>query len=242
MIRGEEVIGSIRAALERESRVNLHDHPIELSFNDGVVTISGEVGGVAAKKLALALAAKPSPVTGIVDRLRVEPSEQMEDGAVRDHVCNALASEPAFMEYAVQAVVKQELEEVRGTAQKGLDRLIEVEVNDGVVILNGRAESISHKRMAGVLAWWVPGSRDVVNGIEVWSNIEENDEELVDLVRIVLEKDPLVNAAQVAVHSKQGVVTLDGAVPTLNNKWAAESDVWYVLGVNDVVNNLVIMG
>lgn len=242
MIRAEEVIGSIRAALERESRVNLHDHPIELSFNDGVVTISGEVGGVAAKKLALALAAKPSPVTGIVDRLRVEPSEQMEDGAVRDHVCNALASEPAFMEYAVQAVVKQELEEVRGTAQKGLDRLIEVEVNDGVVTLNGRAESISHKRMAGVLAWWVPGSRDVVNGIEVWSNVEENDEELVDLVRIVLEKDPLVNAAQISVHSQAGVVTLDGGVPTPNNKWAAESDVWYVLGVNDVVNNLVVMG
>ena len=242
MIRAEEVIGTIRAALEREPRVNLHGHPIELDFSDGVVTVAGEVGGIAAKKLALEIAAKPQPVSGIVDRLRVEPSEQMEDGAIRDHVCNGLASEPAFMEYAVQAIVKQDLEEVRGSAQRGLDRVIEVEVNDGLVTLNGRAESISHKRLAGVLAWWVPGSRDVVNGIEVWSDPEENDDELVDLIRIVLEKDPLVNAAQVSIHCKDGVVTLDGAVPTPNNKRAAESDAWYVLGVNEVVNNLVVTG
>ncbi|GFO64941.1 BON domain-containing protein [Geomonas paludis] len=242
MIRADEVIGTIRAALEREPRVNLHGHPIELDFADGVVTVAGEVGGIAAKKLALRIAATPAPVTGIVDRLRVEPSEQMEDGAIRDHVCNVLASEPAFMQYAVQAIVKQDLEEVRGTAQRGLERVIEVEVNDGVVILNGRAESISHKRLAGVLAWWVPGSRDVVNGIEVWSDPDENEDELVDLIRIVLEKDPLVNAAQVSIHSKEGVVTLDGAVPTPNNKRAAESDAWYVLGVNEVVNNLVVTG
>lgn len=242
MIRAEEVIGAIRAALEREPRVNLHGHPIELAFEDGVVTVTGAVGGIAAKKLALEIAARPAPVTGIVDRLRVEPSEQMEDGAIRDHVCNALSSEPAFMQYAVQAVVKQELEEVRGTAQRGLERVIEVEVKEGVVILNGRAESVSHKRLAGVLAWWVPGSRDVVNGIEVWSDTEENDEELVDLIRIVLEKDPLVNASQITVRSKEGVVTLEGAVQTPNNRRAAESDVWYVLGVNEVVNSLVVTG
>ncbi|MBU5615365.1 BON domain-containing protein [Geomonas azotofigens] len=242
MIRAEEVIGTIRAALEREPRVNLHGHPIALDFADGVVTVQGEVGWIGAKKLALDIAAKPQPVTGIVDRLRVEPSEQMEDGTIRDHVCNALASEPAFMQYAVQAIVKKDLEEVRGTAQRGLERVIEVEVSEGVVILNGRAESISHKRLAGVLAWWVPGSRDVVNGIEVWSGADENDDELVDLVRIVLEKDPLVNAAQVSIRSNDGVVTLEGAVPTPNNKRAAESDAWYVLGVNEVVNNLVVIG
>ncbi|WP_224963388.1 BON domain-containing protein [Geomonas subterranea] len=242
MIRAEEVIGTIRAALEREPRVNLHGHPVELSFADGVVTIAGEVGGIAAKKLALGIAARPLPVTGLVDRLRVEPSEQMEDGAIRDHVCNALASEPAFMQYAVQAIVKQELEEVRGTAQRGLERVVEVEVNDGVVILNGRAESISHKRLAGVLAWWVPGSKDVVNGIEVWSDPDENDDEMVDLIRIVLEKDPLVNASQISIHSTNGLVTLEGAVPTPDNKLAAESDAWYVLGVNEVVNKLVVTG
>lgn len=103
-------------------------------------------------------------------------------------------------------------------------------------------ESISHKRLAGVLAWWVPGSRDVVNGIDLFSNAEEQDEELVDLIRIVLEKDPMVNAAQISVRSRDGVVTLEGAVATPNASRAAESDAWYVLGVNEVVNRLSVLG
>ncbi|NIO09735.1 MAG: BON domain-containing protein, partial [Deltaproteobacteria bacterium] len=36
---------------------------------------------------------------------------------------------------------------------------IEIEVENGVVVLNGHVPSMSHKRLAGVLAWWVPGSR-----------------------------------------------------------------------------------
>lgn len=239
MIRAEEVVGTILAALEREPRVNLHDHPIEVSFADGIVTISGEVDGIAAKKIALETAAAPSPVSGIVDRLRIQPSETMEDGAIRDRVCNAFMSEPALKSYSVRALVKQEIESVRSLEA---DRMLEAEVTDGVVILNGAAESLSHKRLAGVLAWWVPGSRDVVNGIEVSPPMEDNDDEVADLIRLVLEKDPLVNASQIKVRSRALVVTLEGAVATENSRMAAEADAWYVFGVNNVVNNLVVTG
>jgi hypothetical protein len=35
-------------------------------------------------------------------------------------------------------------------------------VRDGLVVLNGRVGSLSHKRLAGVLAWWyrAPGHRE----------------------------------------------------------------------------------
>ena len=239
MIRAEEVVGSIMASLERDARVNMHSNSIEVSFGDGVITISGEVDGIAAKKIILELAAAPSPVSGVVDRLRVEPSERMEDGAIRDHVCNALLGEPAFDSYSIQAVVKQAMETVR-LVDPG--RMMEVDVSDGVVTLNGMVESISHKRLAGVLAWWVPGSRDVVNGMELSPPMEDNDDEVVDAVRLILEKDPLVNASQIRVHSKDLIVTLDGAVSALNSKRAAEADAWYTFGVNAVVNNLVVTG
>ena len=239
MIRAEEVVGSILAALEREPRVNLHAHPIEVGFADGVATLSGEVGGIAAKKLALELAAAQSPVLGVVDRLRVEPSGRREDGAVRDHVCNAFISEPALDSYSVRALVKQEMESVRSL---DLKRILEVEVTDGIVTLNGMAESLSHKRLAGVLAWWVPGSRDVVNGIEVSPPMDDNDDEVADAVRLVLEKDPLVNASQVRLRCHDLVVTLDGAVSTENSRMAAEADAWYVFGVNRVVNKLSVTG
>ncbi len=239
MIRAEEVVGSILAALEREPRVNLHSHPIEISFADGIVTLSGEVGGIAAKKLALELAAAQSPVSGVVDRLRVEPSGRREDGAIRDQVCNAFISEPALDAYSVRVLVKREMESIRALEP---DRLLEVEVSDGVVILNGKAESLSHKRLAGALAWWVPGSRDVVNGIELSPPMEDNDDEVVDAVRLVLEKDPLVNASQIKLRSRDCVVTLDGAVATENSRMAAEADAWYVFGVNGVVNKLTVTG
>jgi osmotically-inducible protein OsmY len=239
MIRGEEVVGTIRATMERESRVNLHSHPIDVTFADGIITLSGEVDGIAAKKIALELAAAPSPVSGVVDRLRVVPSERMEDGQIRDHICNALLSESAFASYSIQAIVKQAMETVRASDP---DRVLEVDINDGVVILNGMAESISHKRLAGVLAWWVPGSRDVVNGIELSPPMEDNDDELTDSIRLVLEKDPLVNASQIRIRSRNYVVTLEGAVATENSKMAAEADAWYTFGVNQVVNNLMVTG
>jgi osmotically-inducible protein OsmY len=239
MIRGEEVVGTIRATMERESRVNLHSHPIDVTFADGIITLSGEVDGIAAKKIALELAAAPSPVSGVVDRLRVVPSERMEDGQIRDHICNALLSESAFASYSIQAIVKQAMETVRVSDPS---RLLEVDINEGVVTLNGAAESISHKRLAGVLAWWVPGSRDVVNGIELSPPMEDNDDELTDSIRLVLEKDPLVNASQIRIRSRNYVVTLEGAVATENSKMAAEADAWYTFGVNQVVNNLMVTG
>lgn len=238
MIRAEEVIGSVFAALEREPRVQLHGYPIEVSYQDGIVTLSGEVAGIAAKKLALELAASPRPVTGIVDRLRVAPADRMEDGAIRDHVCNAFLSEPAFEGYSLQALVKQDLEPVRTL---GASQVLEVEVTEGVVILNGSVQSLSHKRLAGVLAWWVPGSRDVVNGIEVSPAMEDNDFEVVDALQLVLEKDPLVNASQIRLGCRNLVVQLEGAVPTESGKAAAESDAWYLFGVNGVINKISVV-
>jgi osmotically-inducible protein OsmY len=238
MIRAEEVVGAVLAALEREPRVKLHSHPIEVNFQDGTVTLSGEVAGIAAKKLALELAATPKPVTGIVDRLRVEPAERMEDGAIRDHVCNAFLMEPAFEGCSVRALVKQEMEAVRALDSR---HILEVEVADGVVILNGTVDSLSHKRLAGVLAWWVPGSRDVVNGIEVSPAMEDNDFEVVDALQLVLEKDPLVNASQIRLGCRGLVVQLEGAVATESGKTAAEADAWYLFGVNGVINKIAVL-
>lgn len=244
MTRAEEFITAVFNALEQEPRVRLQTHPVKVEFENGIVTLSGEVPEIAAKKIALELAASVPSVSGIVDRLRVEPAERMQDGAIRDHVSNALLGEPAFNSYSIRVLVKGEMEWIRalqGEASGG-DRIFEVEVSDGVVILNGKVESISHKRLAGVLAWWVPGSRDVVNGMEVFPAMEDSDDELADAVRLVLEKDPLINASQIRVTCRDLEVTLRGAVSTERSRIAAESDAWFIFGVNGVVNDIVVTG
>ena len=55
-----EVLHRVRAALASEPRLDLHNFPIELSFAQGTLTLEGEVGDVAAKKLALERAAGPA--------------------------------------------------------------------------------------------------------------------------------------------------------------------------------------
>ena len=237
----ERIVTEVAAALERDTAVNLHEFPLRLEFDDGVLTMEGEVEHIMAKKQALETAATVAGVARIVDRLRLAPAERMQDGEVRDHVCTALLSENLLATCAVLAIVKGRPEVVRET---GRDEggSIDVEVNDGVVILNGAVSSLSAKRLAGVLAWWVPGSRDVVNGIEVAPPEEDNDDEVVDAVRLVLEKNPLVNESQIRATCRDYTVTLEGIVKSEAQRRMAEADCWYVFRVDRVANLLLVEG
>src|SRR5262245_56428372 len=91
------VLKEVRAALEREPRVNFDKHPIKIVFNDvdDTVTLQGEALDIAAKKLALESAAAVPGVRGVVDRIRVTPSERMSDEEIRDHIRDAFIQEPA---------------------------------------------------------------------------------------------------------------------------------------------------
>jgi len=229
------VVRQVRAAFERERRINLHKYPVQIDFRDGILTLSGEVEHIAAKKVGLALAMGVHGVLGIVDRLHVAPAERMGDGAVRHLVHDALLQEPAFQECAIRVKEKGQ-----ATTFKESISVIEVAVEEGVVTLDGQVRGLCHKRLAGVLAWWVPGSRDVINGLGVVPPEDDSDEEVTEAVRIVLEKDPLVNAAQIRVSTRGYVVTLDGLVATEQEKGAAEFDAWYMFGVDGVVNNLTV--
>ena len=92
--------------------------------------------------------------------------------------------------------------------------------------------------LAGVLAWWVPGSRDVINGMEVIPDQPDSDEEMAKAVRIVLKKDPFVNGERIRVAARQSVVTLEGDAPSAPQKEMAEFDAWYVFAVDKVINRL----
>jgi osmotically-inducible protein OsmY len=229
------IVVQVRKELANEPRIDLAHHPLELSFLDGALTMEGEVASLAAKKLALERAAAVAGVDTIVDRLRVTPAKHMEDGEIRDSLRDALLEEGALGDCALRAIVDKQTVRLRDVAG-ARGGAIELEVHDGVVILNGEVRSLEHKRLAGVLAWWVPGSRDVVNGIAVEPPEEDSDAQVTDAVRMVLEKDPFVDAGQIRVFTRDATVTLEGLVRTAAEKRMAEADAWYVFGVGGVVN------
>jgi osmotically-inducible protein OsmY len=175
-------------------------------------------------------------VTGIVDRLRVRPAQRMGDGEIRDLLRDALLQEPAFADFAIRRRLDARVETVREPPEaRGA---IELEVEDGVVTLNGQVPGLDDKRLAGVLAWWVPGSRDVINGIAVEPPEDDSDEAILEAVRLVLEKDPFVNASQMRVGVRHAVVRLTGIVPSEAERDMAEFDAWYVFGVDGVDNRI----
>ena len=234
-----KVIARIRAALEKETRVNLHRFPISLAFAGDDLMLTGELENVAAKKIALELASQVAPGMGLIDRLRVKPAQNMSDAQLRDHVIKVLLDEPALEHCLLHSRLPQQLQTHRNSVSEPSGTIV-VEVRDGVVTLNGEVPSLSHKRLAGVLVWWVPGCRDVVNGLAEVPAQQDNDDEITDAVRLALAKDPFVNETKMQVRSKNGVVTLDGLVPNQTMQRMAEHDAWFVFGVRGVVNKVMV--
>lgn len=235
----ESITKQIHGLLERERRINLHRFPIHISNADGVAVLEGEVGDIAAKKLAIELAASVSSVRGVVDRLRVAPGERRGDGAIRDSLARMFLETPEFRNCTIRSHTNERTEVLReGNGDSVGD--IEIAVENGVITLEGHVISVPHRLFAGVLAWWTPGRCDVINSLQLKPAYEETDEEIAEALRIVLEADPAVDASQIRPTCDDWVITLEGSVPNEEQKRRAEMDAWYISGVERVENRLAI--
>jgi len=227
----------VHAALEREARIKLHHHRIKIDATDGTVTLEGEVADVAAKKLALELAASVRGVRGIVDRLRVAPGERRGDGAIRDSAARLLLEQPELRRCSLNMRTNEKMVVLRRVEQDAVGD-IEISVSDGVILLEGHVISQSHLRFAGAIAWWTPGRRDVINALEVRPDYEDRDDEVSEVMRLVLEADPELDAAQINANCSDKVIVLDGSVPSEQQKRRAELDAWSLFAIRGVVNRL----
>jgi osmotically-inducible protein OsmY len=236
MVDEKSMLEAVRIAVFSEPRVRSNTESILLAFANGELTMEGEVDQVAAKKLALEAAARVPGVDRIIDRLHVRPATPMGDGEIRDKVCDALLEEIVLASCTIRAWNKGRLETLRELPDAA--GAIELRVEDGVVTLDGDVPGYGEKRLAGVLAWWVPGSRDVINGIGITPPEQDSEAGVTDAVLQVLEKDPFVNAESIRVHTRRAVVSLDGTVPREAEVKLAEDDAWYVFGVDKVINRL----
>ena len=227
----------VHAALERESRINLHRYPVRIESTDGTVTLQGEVADIAAKQLALQLAGAVQGVRQVVDRLHVMPGERRGDGAVRDSAARLLLEQPELKGCSFNMKTNEKMVVLRRVAQEATGD-IEISVTDGVIVLEGHVISQSHRRFAGAVAWWTPGRRDVINALEVRPDYEDRDDEVAEVMRLVLDADPELEADQIRANCTGKVLFLDGAVPNEQQKHRAELDAWSLAAIRGVVNRL----
>jgi osmotically-inducible protein OsmY len=244
-----QVLEELRARFRSDRRIGPHVRFVDLSLDaSGTLTLAGEVPDIAAKKRALEIAAMHASVSGIVDRVRVTPAAEMGDAEIRAHLRTAFTQGGDFAEYAVREqttfteaeAATPRFRQIAGDPGTARGR-IDIEVRNGVVILNGEATGLTAKRLAGAMAWWVPGVRDVVNGLEVTPPEDDAPIRIEDAVRVVLDRDPLVDAGQIRVGVRHRTVRLTGAVRSDALRRMAERDAWYVFGVDDVINEIEVI-
>lgn len=170
--------------------------------------------------------------TGLDERRRQQAAAH--DLALGDHLLDALREEVLFHDCILRRRQGAATETVQAPcAARGE---LCVSVQHGVVTLAGEVPALAHRRLAGVLAWWVPGTRDVVDALAVACPEASEDEALTESVRMALEKDPAVDATQIRVKASRGVVKLEGLVWSDAERSRAEADARYVLDVAGVVN------
>jgi len=213
----QDPIKLIKAALTESCRIDHVKTPVDVSMDGDCLIIEGMVERVSQKKKIMLAAMSLNNVTGVVDRLLVRPASRMTDAEIRDHVHASFIDEPVLKETEIR-----------------------IEVERGIVDIEGKVGSLSHKRMAGALAWWVPGVTDVINSLEVVPPEEDNADEITDALRLIFEKDRLVDASAITISVSGWTVTLDGTAPGEAEREAAEDDAWCVWGVNDVISRITI--
>ena len=238
MIDNEAAAEQARRVLRRDPRIDFDHQAMNLTFANGELLLSGEVVHIAAKRRAVERAATAPLVTTVFDELRVRPTEVLADAEISDLVCRALVEEPALAGCTMRKRVRGRFSFVHSPVTS-VGR-IDVGLARGVVTLSGEVPSLAQKRLAGALAWRVPGTRDVVNSLDVRPAEDDSDDAVCDAVRLVLDRDSGIHAAGIRVAAENGHVRLDGTVPAASEIAAAEHDAWFVFGVRDVVNRLVV--
>lgn len=237
-MRGKEAVSKVQAALEREVHLDLRATPISIKIEEGQVCLDGEVSHISTKKQALRAVAGLAEVKKVVDRLRVSTCHNPGDGATRDAVCRWLMRDIDFQNCVIRMCAKGREESIRDGMREDASGNILVGVEDGVVRLSGHVISLSHKRLAGALSWWAHGVRDVENDLQVTPPEEDNDDEIVDGLRLVLECDPYVHSEQISIESHDGTVVLGGEVSSEDERRRAETDAWCLYAVDRVTNRI----
>lgn len=220
-----EIREDVRMALVRDPATDSFE--VAVSVDDGMVTLTGDVGSWQERRLSGQVAKGVRGVTGLTNNIRWDWSEDRVD-------------------LEVEAEIERRLE-----SDIWVDaRHVDVEVDGDSVTLDGSVGSAIEKTYATSGAW-VTGVREVnADGLEVnpWLRDEarrttarnpvKSDEAIARAVKDAFLYDPRVASFNPDVTVADGTVTLTGTVENLAARRAAERDARNTVGVWNVVNLL----
>ena len=191
----------------------VQSHLIDVTTNNGIVTLSGSVDNILAHDRARKLAGTIRGVRAVVNEIKVKPIIRSDEEITRD-IEDAFVTDPATESYEIDTTVSK-----------------------GVVTLSGNVESWQESRLAELVAKGIKGVREVNNAITVTYPKKRTDYEIKTDVEERLRWDPWVNDTFIKVSVNNGIVRLKGTVGSPSEQWLAVANGW-VAGTKDVKDNM----
>ena len=202
-------------------------YEIRVSANDpGEVTLRGTVDSWAERDLSETVAKDVQGVVSVRNEIDVRPAGKRPDAEIRPEIEKRLQWDTLVD-----------------------DELVDVDVEDGKVLLSGTVGSAAEKRRAEWDAW-VSGVQAVDSSAlavaprarnEKLHNkkyVARSDMEIREAVRDALLHDPRVQPFNIEARAQNGIVTLHGVVDNIKAGKAAERDARNTVGVIGVNSHI----
>lgn len=218
-----EIQQEVDSRLEYDVRVD--DGLIEVTVDEGRVTLSGTVGSLQEKNQA----GRDAWVAGVV-------SVNLDDLGIEWWARDTMRRASRDL-VRTDAQIRQAVEDALRYDPRVLSFQPEVQVSDNTVTLTGTVDNLAAKQAAEETASNTVGVWRVRNHLKVRPEIPGNDE-LQRRVAKALLNDPYVDRFDISIHAHNGWVSLSGNVNTSFEKNRAGTVASRVRGVVGVDNSI----
>jgi osmotically-inducible protein OsmY len=207
-----EVTSWVKEALRQDPRIDASR--VNIGTRSGIVTLSGVVKTLAAKRYADLESKEIQGVRGVINEIIVSPIFRSDTDISQDILRRFLNS---------------------ADLKPGG---IQVKVVDGNVTLSGQVDSWSRQKEAELLAAEVRGVKSVINEVEIHYKKNRSDDAIKKDVISAIGRDAYLYGLPISVSVEDGIVTLKGSVGNAHQKDRASDDSLGVENVKDVKNEL----
>lgn len=189
--------------------------PLAIETLEGVVTLRGEVSSLAERAAAIEVVSRTPGVAALRNELTVRPTRMRTDAALEADIVGR----------------------IRGTADLNGTAAV-VSVKRGTATLAGTYPSLMAVDKVISMLTAVEGLRDVRLQVRVEPPVPVADDLIAKAAAQALTTDATVDAREIKIEVRDGVIYLEGAVPSLDQVLEAESLVRSVTGARGVSSRL----
>jgi osmotically-inducible protein OsmY len=212
-IPDDEVARAVRTELTEDRELQVKDLAVEAQ--QGVVTVSGTVDMLGAKRLAIGLAETVKGVRAVVDSVKVLTSSH-DDSRIRADALSALQHGAGTRAGPIALVVR-----------------------NGIATLQGTVSSSSQRWLVEDILGRVPDIVSIKDDLRVAAVSRRTDEEMAGEARERLTDDAWLEGTDIRIAVHDGAAYIEGVVGSVAERRRAARDAEDVEGVSSVDSSAV---